>query len=161
MSEVSEDFWKKLEDDLNKWLKTFAQRYGLTYRNPYQSVEGFPYDGFKSDGMLTDGRSLLVIEIEATQAHPDTNVAKYWLLQSRYKKFEKIVLLHIYTPKFDSYGWRKELARFCAEKMSNEGVPIEYIVLDCREKKPNEYVAVLGDVKRRIEEKAREVFNLH
>lgn len=140
--------WTHLEKELVDWLKSFSSD-KLQFRNSYQATVGFPADGFRSDGMLTDGETLLAVEVEAGQMHPDTNVGKYWLLHSKYKAFSKIVLLHIYTPKFNSYGRRKELGDFYASKMAGE-VPIEYIQLDYRE--ATDYQDVLDTVKQKLSE---------
>lgn len=100
--------WKQLEHDLTQWLQACATDL-IIYRNPNQAIAGFPSDGFRSDGMLTDGRTLIAIEVEAGQMHPDTNVGKYWLLHQAYRPYERIILFHIYTPDFNSYGWRLHL----------------------------------------------------
>ena len=111
-----------MEGELTLWLKQKATN-GLIYRGPRQSIPGFNQNlsqgnniGFRSDGLLTDEKSLLALEIEAAQKHPDTNVGKYWLLQKTHP-YKKIVLVHVYTPRFNSYGWRKELGNFYAEMM--------------------------------------------
>lgn len=121
--------WKQLERDLSSWLKDRAIP-PLEYRGSFQAIPGFPSDGFRSDGLLTDGRVLLALEVEAGQNHPDTNVGKYWLL-SQYHTYERIILFHVYTPDFNSYGWRKALGEFYADKMKPE-VPIDYTQLDYR-----------------------------
>ena len=74
--------WLNFEKDLVDWLSHFSNE-NLKFRNSYQAIVGFPQDGFRSDGMLTDGNVLLAIEVEAGQTHPDTNVGKYWLLHSQ------------------------------------------------------------------------------
>lgn len=140
--------WKQLEKDLSGWLKQFESD-KLHFRNPYQAIVGFPNQGFRSDGMLTDGKTLLAIEVEAGQMHPDTNVGKYWLLCERYRKYEKIVLIHVFTPEFNSYGWRFKLAKFCAEKMQ-EQQPLEYILQDYRQTQDN-YEHILFKLKRLLQ----------
>lgn len=123
--------WSNLEADIVGWLeKNYSSRF--QFKNSYQNIVGFPSDGFRSDGMLTDGRTLLAVEIEVGQTHPGTNTGKYWLLHKRYKQYQKIILFHIFTPLFNSYGWRKELAKFYVAEMKKE-VPIEYILKDFRE----------------------------
>lgn len=121
--------WAQIESDLAGWMKDFSQ-YGLTFCAGRQCIPGFPVDGFRADGLLTNGRVLLALEVELKQNHPDTNVGKYWLL-TKHKKYEKVVLFHLYTPAFDSYGWRKTLGDFYAERMQLE-LPFEYILLDRR-----------------------------
>lgn len=148
--------WKQLERDLSDWLRRFG-RPGLEYRGPFQAIPGFPTDGFRSDGLLTDGRVLLAIEVEAGQMHPDTNVGKYWLLHERYHAYERLVLIHVYTPDFTSYGWRKALGEFYATKM-RLGVPLEYIELDHR--KSTDYDTVLNEVRSCIEELVRREFEV-
>ncbi|MFC2065834.1 hypothetical protein ACFLUO_02065 [Chloroflexota bacterium] len=138
--------WKKLEKDLCTWLKLLSTN-ELVYRNPNQAIIGFPPDGFRSDGMITDGRVLVAIEVEAGQMHPDTNVGKYWLLYNKYRKYEKIILFHIYTPDYNSYGWRKKLAEFYAGKMRAE-LPFEYILMDYRSSK--DYDETLDTIKESI-----------
>lgn len=155
MAPSSSPDWSNLEKDLTKWLAGFSSQ-GLVYKNQYQSIAGLPSTAFQSDGMLTDGDTLLAIEVEATQSHPDTNVGKYWFLFEN-KKYKKIVLFHIYTPKFRSYGWRKQLAEFYADKMRRE-VPIEYIRLDRR--KDTDYDSTLESIKKEIAAKLHETFAL-
>lgn len=122
--------WKQLERDLSFWLKSHAH-HPLEYRGAFQAIPGFPSDGFRSDGLLTDGRVLFALEVEAGQNNPDSNVGKYWFL-SQFHTYEKIILFHVYTPDFNSYGWRKALGEFYANKMQSE-IPIDYIQIDCRE----------------------------
>ena len=154
MTKISSD-WLKLEEDLAKWLRGYSSKH-LIYKGPNQCIVGFPSNGFRSDGMLTDNNTLLAIEVEVTQTHPDTNVGKYWLLYE-IKKYNKIILFHIYTPKFNSYGWRIKLAEFLAEKMHAE-VPIEYIILDYRT--ATKYGSSLESIKSEILAKLRETFRL-
>lgn len=125
--------WSALEKELNDRLKIYADKHSnLAHRGPNQSIlvetkdRARCTDGFRSDGLLRDSRNLLAIEVEVAQTHSDTNVGKYWFIQSQYQ-FEKIVLFHIYTPRHDSYPQRKKLAAFYAKKMQDEGVPFEYI----------------------------------
>ena len=140
--------WKRLEADIVGWLSGFASE-SVEFRNSFQAIIGFPSDGFRSDGMLTDGNILIAVEVEAGQTHPDTNTGKYWLLSAKHKAYEKIVLFHVYTPDFNSYGWRQRLGEFYVEKMRTE-VPIDYILLDYR-KTVKDYEAVLVEVKALVE----------
>ena len=144
--------WTDLEKDLNGWLKDFG-RGGRQYRNPNQAIIGFPWNGFKSDGMLTDDNVLLAIEIESHQKHPDTNAGKYWLLHEKHKAFSRIILFHIYTPLFTSYPWRKQLAEFYIAHMTQ--VPIEYRVLDYR--KESDYARILTQIKEIVLEKLKQL----
>jgi hypothetical protein len=105
-------------------------RPGLTFTSGRQCIPGFPVDGFRADAALTDGRVLVAVEVEVRQHHPDTNVGKYWLL-GRHRQYDKVILVHVYTPAYDSYGWRKSLGEFYAEKMKAE-MSFEYVVMDCR-----------------------------
>ena len=148
--------WKQLENDLINWLPNFSTK-KIQFRNSYQAIIGFPSDGFRSDGMLTDGEVLIAVEVEAGQTHPDTNIGKYWFLQTRYKHYKKIILLHIYTPDFDSYGWRKKLAEFYIEEMKELKIPIEYILLNYRNN--IDYQITLIVIKQKIEEIVKEAFN--
>ncbi len=145
--------WKQLEGDLCTWLRGLA-RPGLEYRGPNQAIPGFPYDGFRSDGLLTDGRTLLALEVEAGQMHPDTNVGKYWLLHDRHP-YERIVLFHVYTPDFNSYGWRLTLGEFYARKMEGN-VPLDYVLVDRRE--AQDYDDTLAEVRRLVLERVEREF---
>ena len=148
--------WLNLESDIARWLEdNYSSRF--QFRNPYQSIVGFPSDGFRSDGMITDGKTLLAVEIEAKQMHPDTNTGKYWLLHKKHKQYEKIILFHVFTPLFDSYGWRKTLAEFYITRMEKE-IPIEYILKDFR--KGVNYDIVLRELKVAIEAKVESYFDL-
>ena len=144
--------WRQLENDISTWLEGFSSNH-IQYRNSHQAIIGFPTDGFRSDGMLTDGNVLIAVEIEAGQTHPDTNVGKYWFLQTRYKRYEKIILLHIYTPHFNSYGWRKKLAEFYIEEIKKLKLPVEYVQLDYRNS--IDYQKTLINVKRIMKEKIK------
>ena len=144
--------WKDFATDIEKWLK---QSYSLRFhfKNSHQSIVGFPSDGFRSDGMLTDGKTLLAVEIESRQTHPDTNTGKYWFLYKRYNKYsryQRIILFHVFTPLFDSYGWRKELAAFYVAKMRKE-IPIEYILKEF--KNDTDYSDALSELKNAIQSK--------
>lgn len=124
------DNWYELERVLSNWLMSFSSE-KLEFRNPNQAIVGFPSNGFRSDGMLTDGNILFAIEVEAGQMHPDTNVGKYWLLFDERKRYQKIILFHIYTPEFNSYEWRMKLGQFYAAKMKDV-LPFEYRLFDFR-----------------------------
>ena len=87
--------WKNLESDICLWIKEQAPE-NVTYRNSHQSIIGFPPDGCRSDGMVTDDHTLVSIEVEAGQTHPDTNTGKYWLLYDSFKKYEKIILFFMF-----------------------------------------------------------------
>ena len=146
--------WSDLEPDIVRWLENnYSWRF--QFKNSYQSIVGFPTDGFRSDGMITDGKTLLAVEVEAKQTHPDTNVGKYWLLHKRYQQYKKIILFHVFTPLFDSYGWRKTLAEFYATEMQKE-VPIEYILKDFR--KGVDYGSALRELRDAIERKVEASF---
>lgn len=149
--------WKTLEKDLSRWMQSLATSDELMFRNCNQAIAGFPFDGFRSDGMITDGKTLVAIEVEAGQMHPDTNVGKYWLLYDEYKKYKKIILFHIYTPDYSSYGWRKELAEFYAEKMKAE-IPIDYVLMDFRGSE--NYSTTINIIKSKIRERIRLEFNM-
>ena len=121
--------WFQFESVLADWMKQFSKG-NIVFTNGYQAIPGFPSDGFRADGLLTDGKVMLALEVEVKQTHPDTNVGKYWLL-SQYKRYEKIVLFHVYTPMYKSYPWRLQLGEFYASKMKDE-FPFEYVLLDQR-----------------------------
>jgi len=141
--------WANFESEITTWLKeNYSPRF--QYKNPYQSIVGFPPQYFRSDGMITDGKTLLAVEVEARQTHPDTNTGKYWLLHKRYQQYQKIILFHVFTPLFDSYGCRKELAEFYVEEMKRE-VPIDYIPKDFRQGIDHENA--LSELKHAIQEK--------
>ncbi|MDW6017670.1 hypothetical protein SBW85_07750 [Vibrio plantisponsor] len=122
--------WLKFESRLAGWMKSFGSEI-LQFTNGYQAIPGFPSDGFRADGLLTDGKVVVALEVEVKQTHPDTNVGKFWLL-NQYKSYEKVVLFHVYTPEYNSYPWRLELGKFYASKMSEE-LPFEYHLLDLRQ----------------------------
>ncbi len=147
--------WSQFEKDISNWLSTFESA-TVKYKNSYQAIPGFPSDGFRSDGVLTDGKILIAVEVEAAQMHPDTNVGKYWLLK-KYKCYQKIILFHIYTPRFNSYPWRKTLAEFYFSKMRSE-FNIEYILLDYRQ--ASDYGKTLKTIKTTISKRIKIEFNL-
>jgi len=138
--------WKHLEQEIAQWLKGCAIGQ-LEFRNPNQAIIGFPLDGFRSDGMLTDRRILVAVEVEAGQMHPDTNVGKYWLLHQVYCQYQRVILFHIYTPDFNSYGWRLKLGQFYAQKMQ-EDMPFEYHFLDYRMSQVEQYAVVCEEIKK-------------
>ena len=57
--------WKQLANEISRWLNGFG-RDGLQFYPC--TVPGWPGNGFKSDGILTDGRTLLALEVEAQHA---------------------------------------------------------------------------------------------
>ena len=122
--------WLQYESKLANWMKQFSNE-ELKFTNGHQAIPGFPSDGFRADGLLTNGKIAIALEVEAKQTHPDTNVGKYWLLSEHYA-YEKVVLFHVYTPEYKSYPWRLQLGEFYASKMSKE-IPFEYHLLDQRE----------------------------
>jgi len=149
--------WKSMEKDLIDFLKSFKKN-GIEFKNSHQAIIGFPLsDGFRSDGMLACKDILIAIEVECGQTHPDTNTGKYWLLYNKYQQYNKIILFHIFTPDFDSYGKRKELAEFYIEQMK-KNIPIEYIQFDFR--KENNYNQKLEEIKNIINEKVKKEFDL-
>lgn len=121
--------WKELEAELAGWMRGFSGA-ELVFTAGWQSIPGLPADGFRADGVLTDGDSLIALEVEVKQSHPDTNVGKYWLLSDRYP-YRRMVLFHVYTPGFNSYGWRMKLGEFYAAKMMRE-LPFDCVLLDKR-----------------------------
>ncbi|EKO3430218.1 hypothetical protein LZT09_13830 [Vibrio fluvialis] len=121
--------WFEYESLLAAWMKLFSND-NLQFTNGYTAIPGFPTNGFRADGLLTDGKVVIALEIEVKQTHPDTNVGKYWLLD-KYKSYNKVILFHVYTPPYNSYPWRMELAQFYADKMSQE-LPFEYHLIDQR-----------------------------
>jgi len=128
---MKQDFseWLKFESLLANWMSAF-QTQDLAFKNGRQAIPGFPSSGFRADGLLTNNKILLALEVEVKQTHPDTNVGKYWLL-SRHYQYERVILLHVYTPAYNSYGWRKTLGEFYAEKMERD-FAFKYIVIDLR-----------------------------
>ncbi len=149
-----DSLWKHLEQDITNWLSSYSSD-SVEFRNSYQAIVGFPSDGPRSDGMLSGKNTLIAVEIEAGQTHPDTNVGKYWLLHAKYKQYKKYILFHIYTPDFNSYGWRKKLGEFYACKMRLE-VPMDYVVLDYR--KAKNYDTTLTEIKTLIQKRIWQEF---
>jgi len=128
---MKQDFspWLKFESLVANWMGSY-QTPDLIFKSGRQAIPGFPSSGFRADGLLTNNKVLLALEVEVRQTHPDTNVGKYWLL-SQHHQYEKVVLLHVYTPAYNSYGWRKTLGEFYAKKMESD-IAFEYIVIDLR-----------------------------
>jgi hypothetical protein len=146
--------WSPMEKDLINWINS-SKRSDLQSCNSFQAIPGFPTDGFRSDALLTDRASLLAVEVEVSQSHPDTNVGKYWLLHDEYFKYQEIVLFHIYTPAFDSYGYRRKLGSFYFQKMKDK-VPIEYHELEIPAEK--DYDTALSEMKSVIRDAALRLF---
>ena len=146
--------WLEFEASLANWMRAFT-RPGLTFRSGRQAIPGFPSSGFRADALLTDGNVLLALEVEVKQPHPDTNVGKYWLL-SEHHPYEKVILFHVYTPAYNSYGWRKTLGEFYASKMAME-LPFEYHLLDFRNAKDTE--AAFEEVTKALEMRIRVEFH--
>ena len=82
-------------------------------------------------------------------------MGKYWFLNDRYKQYEKTILYHVFTPDFDSYGWRMELAKFYADKMKLE-FNLEYNLMDYRE--AEDYDAIFKEIKVKINNKIKREF---
>jgi len=148
--------WIEFEKEICNWLQGYEKNPRIEFRNSYQSIIGFPSQGPRSDGMLKIGDVLIAVEIEAGQTHPDTNIGKYWLLQCEYKYYEKIILFHIYTPRFNSYGWRKTLGEFYFTKMKDD-IPINYQLIDI--KKESDFDKAVENVKKLIRKEIRKVLN--
>lgn len=142
------------ERDIAAWVQKH-QKPGLQFCAGYTAIPGFPFDGFRADALLTDGKTLLAVEVELRQTHPDTNVGKYWIL-SKYHSYESVVLFHIYTPAFNSYPWRLKLGAFYAEKMQRE-LPFEYVLMDRR--KDVDPVATLKNVQQFIGPRIQSLFS--
>jgi hypothetical protein len=145
--------WRSFERDIANMVK-LHQKPGLQFCAGYTAIPGFPYDGFRADALLTDGKHLLAVEVELKQANPETNVGKYWIL-SKYRSYESVLLFHIYTPAFNSYPWRLKLGCFYAEKMQQE-LPFEYVLLDRR--KDVDPGATLKSVQLIIEPRIQQLF---
>lgn len=141
--------WLKYESKLATWMKQFSNE-NLKFTNGFQAIPGFPSDGFRADGLLTDGKVVVALEVEVKQTHPDTNVGKYWLL-NKYQSYEKVVLFHVYTPEYKSYPWRLQLGEFYASKMAQE-LPFEYHLIDQRtaENTDSSFEFVTGILGQRI-----------
>jgi len=114
--------WANLERDVTKWLSSFVSD-DIMYK------KGIGYLRFMSDGILIKNNRLLAVEIECGQTHPDTNVLKYWRLQSNDPpKYKKLVLLHFFTPGY-RYPGRKELAMFLSKNIPSRA-KITYLQKD-------------------------------
>ena len=129
MPKLYDQGWLSFEAQIAGWMKEFA-RSGLRFSAGRQCIPGFPSDGFRADGALTDGQTLLALEVEVRQNHPDTNVGKYWYLFEHHA-YKRVVLFHLFTPAFNSYGWHLKLGQFYADKMMAE-LPFEYVLMDHR-----------------------------
>lgn len=145
--------WYLLERRIADWMRQRATA-GLEFRNGNQAIPGFPSNGFRADALLTDGQSLVAVEVEVKQTHPDTNVGKYWLL-AKHRPYRHVVLVHVFTPGYNSYPWRKSLGEFYAGRMQEE-LPFEYIQLDARSSADPE--AVFADCIRVLELRLAVVF---
>jgi hypothetical protein len=145
--------WLALEEDLARHVRELAGN-GVAFSAGRQRIPGYPMDGFRADAALTDGRSLLALEVEVRQSHPDTNVGKYWLL-NEYKQYDRVVLIHVYTPAYNSYGWRKTLGEFYARRMAAEA-PFEYLLLD--ERGATDVASTFHTVMARVRQIAAEMF---
>ncbi len=142
-----------MERALADWLKDRAGS-DLRFGAGFTAIPGFKSDGFRADGILTDGRSLLGLEIECRQNHPDTNVGKFWLLQET-RPYERMILIHLFTPAYDSYGSRLELCRFYAGKMKAT-FNFTYIMLDRRD--ATSFDVVFDEVVALLDEQCRSLF---
>jgi hypothetical protein len=145
--------WLVFEAALAGRVKNMAGT-ALTFSAGRQRIPGYPVDGFRADAALTDGHSLLAVEVEVRQSHPDTNVGKYWLLRE-YRAYDRVVLVHVYTPAYNSYGWRKALGEFYAKRMTAEG-RFEYILMD--ERGAQDAASTLDAVTERVKSVACDVF---
>lgn len=147
--------WYHFEKELSGWLSSHSTEI-VHFRNPHQAIIGFASSGFRSDGMLTDGKTLLALEVEAGQLHPDTNVGKYWLLMEKHPKYSRVILFHIFTPAFNSYRARMDLAGFYAEKMM-DALPFQCHLRDLRSE--TDYEGALRKLKIEIQTIIDKEFN--
>jgi len=145
--------WLEFEANVASRVRELA-RDSLAFSAGRQCIPGYPIDGFRADAALSDGRSLLAIKVEVRQSHPDTNVGKYWLLKE-YKQYDRVMLIHVYTPAYNSYGWRKTLGEFYAKRMAADG-GFEYILLD--ERQATDVKIALDTVMARVREAAADLF---
>lgn len=145
--------WKPLERALAHWLRNQAGD-KLKFCAGFTAIPGFKSNGFRADGILTDGKSLLALEVECRQNHPDTNVGKFWLLQKTHP-YKKMILIHLFTPAYDSYGSRLELCQFYADKMTAD-FDFTYILLDRR--KATDFNSVLSEVTTLLDKYRRGLF---
>ncbi|MFC2005564.1 hypothetical protein ACFLVG_01200 [Chloroflexota bacterium] len=63
--------WKSLEKDIIGWLSTFSSD-DIEFRNSFQAIIGFPSNGQRSDGMLSNDNTLLAVEIEELAGEVET-----------------------------------------------------------------------------------------
>ena len=70
----------------------------------------------------------LFIEVEESQPHPDTNVAKYWYWIDQTKPKGKVVLIHVFGHEFydNNYRSRTVLCDFLAKKIRKQGINFVY-----------------------------------
>jgi len=70
----------------------------------------------------------LFIEVEGSQPHPDTNVAKYWYWIDQTKPKGKVVLIHVFGHEFydNNYRSRTLLCGFLARKIRKQGINFVY-----------------------------------
>jgi hypothetical protein len=117
---------------------------GIAGRQPAVAIPGFQSNGFRADGILTDGKSLLALEVECKQSHPDTNVGKFWLLNHTHP-YRRMTLIHVFTPAYNSYGSRHALCQFYADKMNAE-FGFEYFPVDRRQVADTDFEKVFGEI---------------
>jgi len=100
--------WSQLEKDLVVWLRNESAACGLTSRGSCDALIGCPCDGFQIDGMVTSDErpTLVALEIEAMQTHPNTSVAEYWQLASEFLKWDKTAVAEDYWKEYKPF-WAK------------------------------------------------------
>src|SRR5689334_5167870 len=145
--------WTALEQALGEVLCEIASP-AATFCGPYTEIPGIPESGFKSDGLLATDKRLLAVEVECKQSHPDSNVSKYWMLHARHRAYERIEVVHVFTPAYTSYPWRMKLAAFIGEQCAAR-IPLRYWQLDLRA--ATDYAESLATVRTLLVERAIEL----
>ncbi len=54
-----DSLWIRLEQDITSWLSSYSSN-SIEFRNSHQAIVGFPPDGPRSDGMLSDKNTFKV-----------------------------------------------------------------------------------------------------
>jgi len=108
-------FPKRICDKLKEYFKEGKTEYSFSKKK---------WD-FKSDFKVEiNPKDFLIVEIESSQPHPDTNVTKYWYILEKNPDI-KITLIQIFGRGFlekskNDYRSRLELCGFMAKKMKRE-----------------------------------------
>ena len=111
--------------------ETIASALGITFNNEEFSLGKW---GEVDDWCELSHDTIVLLECERTQKHPNTNVLKLYPWLEEFPKAH-VILLHYFFPENKAPKNRIALCNFIGEKLENNfGIRFQYVHLKCEEK---------------------------